>query len=344
MQEPERLPGGSAGCFNIELRILQSDEIVIGKTIAQYRILERLGQGDTGRVYLAEDTTLDRKVGLKVFSPAGQQDEITHARLLREANSAATLLHPFICTIYEIGEDDGVFFIAMEHVEGQSLAELLRAGRLSVDYALRLGCEIAEALEVAHERGIVHRNLKPSNIMLTSESHAKLMDFGLARTVAEEAGDSQEETLANLTQEGSTLENLSYMSPEQVLGREADPRSDIFAFGVLLYEMVTGVHPFRKNLPVETVGAVLNASPPPMIEYKDDVPGLLEHTLSKMLAKDPDQRYQSIRDVSTNLQRLYTPPEEPVEPAPDQESWVTLVGILAVTLILLAALAWWALR
>ena len=140
---------------------------MIGKTIAQYRILERLGQGDTGRVYLAEDTTLDRKVGLKVFSPAGQQDEITHARLLRVANSAATLLHPFICTIYEIGEDDGVFFVAMEHVEGQSLAELLRAGRLSVDYALRLGCEIAEALEVAHERGIVHRNLKPSNIMLT---------------------------------------------------------------------------------------------------------------------------------------------------------------------------------
>ena len=320
---------------------------MIGKNIAQYRVLERLGQSDAGRVYLAEDTTLDRKVGLKVLSPARQQDEITHARLLREANSAATLLHPFICAIYEIGEDDGRFFIAMEYVEGQSLAELLSTGRLSVDYALRLGSEIAEALEVAHERGIVHCNLKPSNIMLTSESHAKLMDFGLARTVAEEAGDSQEETLANLTQEGSTLENLSYMSPEQVLGREADPRSDIFSFGVILYEMVTGVHPFRKTLPVETVGAVLNESPPPMIEYKDDVPGLLQHTITKMLVKDPDQRYQSIGGVSANRQRLYAPaeePDEPDEPAPAQESWLPLAGILAVTLILLAALAWWALK
>ena len=170
--------------------------------------------------------------------------------MLREASSAATLLHPFICRIHEIGEEDGHFFIAMEYVEGRSLAELLHTGRLSVGYSLRLGCEIAEALEMAHERRIVHGNLKPSNIMLTSESHAKLMDFGLARTVAEEDGDSQEETLANLIQEGSTLENLSYKSPEQVLGREADPRSDIFSFGVMLYEMVTGVHPFRKTLPV----------------------------------------------------------------------------------------------
>ena len=235
---------------------------MIGKTIAQYRILEELGQGATGEVYLAEDTTLDRKVGLKLLTPGGPQNEITHARLLREASSAATLLHPFICTIHEIGEDDGRFFIAMEYVEGQSLAEMLHTGRLSVNYALRLGSEIAEALEVAHEKGIVHRNLKPSNIMLTAESHAKLMDFGLAPTVAEEAADSQEETLNSLTLQDSSLENLSYLSPEQVLGREADPRSDIFSFGVVLYEMVTGVHPFRRTLPVETVGAVLNESPP----------------------------------------------------------------------------------
>ena len=319
---------------------------MIGQIIAHYRILEELGQGGMGEVYLAEDTTLGRKVALKLLSPATQQDEITHSRLLRrflrEANSAAALAHPFICSIHEVGEEDGRAFIAMEYVEGQSLAALLHKGRLSVGYALRLGSEIAEALEVAHETGIIHRNLKPSNIMLTSESHAKLLDFGLARTVTEEAGDSQKETLTRLTQEG-TLASLSYISPEQVLGREADPRSDIFSLGVMLYEMVTGVHPFRKSLPVETVGAVLNESPGPMSRYKDDVPGLLQHTVSKMLSKDPDQRYQSISEVSTNLQRLYSPPEEPDEPAPAEERRLPLAGLIAAALILLAALAWWGL-
>ena len=316
---------------------------MIGQTLAHYRILEELGQGGMGEVYLAEDTTLGRKVALKLLTPATQQDEIAHRRLLREANAAAALTHPFICSIHEVGEEDGRAFIAMEYVEGQSLAALLHKGRLSVGYALRLGTEIAEALEMAHETGIIHRNLKPSNIMLTSESHAKLLDFGLARTVAEEAGDSQKETLTRLTQEG-TLENLSYISPEQVLGREADPRSDIFSLGVMLYEMVTGVHPFRKALPLETVGAVLNESPGPMSQYKDDVPGLLQHTVSKMLAKDPDQRYQSVSEVSTNLQRLYSPPEEPDEPAPAEERRrPPLVVLIAATLILLAALAWWGL-
>ena len=321
---------------------------MIGQTIAHYSILEELGQGGIGEVYLAEDTTCGRKVVLKLLSQASQQDTITQKRLLRrllrEASSAKALAHPYICSIHEIGEADDHFFIALEYVDGQSLAELLHTGRLSVGYALRLGLEIAEALGVAHEKGIVHRHLKPSNIMLTSESHAKVMDFGLGRSVAEEAGDSQEETLANLTQEGSTLDNLSYMSPEQVLGREADPRSDVFSFGVVLYEMVTGVHPFRKALPVETVGAVLNESPAPMIEHKDDVPGLLQHTISKMLAKDPDQRLQSVRAVSVNLQRLYEAPEEPDKPAPIQERRFPWTGVLAVILILLAALAWWALR
>ena len=317
---------------------------MIGQTIAQYRILEKLGQGDMGNVYLAEDTTLDRRVALKLLPPATQQDEITHRRLMREANSAADLAHPFICNIHEVGEQEGQGFIAMEYVEGNSLAAFLLKGRLSVDYALRLGSEIAEAMEVAHAEGIVHRNLKPSNIMLTSKFHAKLMDFGLARTVAEEAGDSQAEALTRLNQEGSELETFAYMAPEQVLGREADPRSDIFSFGVVLYEMVTGVHPFRKTLPVETVGSLLNESPRPMSQHKDDVPGLLQHTVSKMLAKDPDQRYQSISDVSSNLERLYyVPEEEPDEPPAAEKRRLPLAGLIAAALILLAALAWWGL-
>ena len=317
---------------------------MIGQTIAQYRILEKLGQGDMGMVYLAEDTTLDQKVALKLLPAATEQDEITHRRLLREASSAAALVHPFICNIHEVGEEEGQPFIAMEYVEGNTLAAILQKGRLSVGYALRIGTEIAQALAVAHAEGIVHRNLKPSNIMLTSKFRVKLMDFGLARTVAEKAGDSQAEAMTRLNQEGSALENLAYMSPEQVLGREADPRSDIFSFGVVFYEMVTGVQPFRKALPVETLSAVLNKAPHAMSRYKDDVPGLLQHTVSKMLIKDPDQRYQSIGEFFTNLERLYSAPEEePDEPVLAPKRRLPLVGI-ARALILLALLAWWGLR
>ncbi len=316
-----------------------------GQSVAQYRIVEKLGQGDLGTVYLAEDTELDRKVALRVLPSSVEQDEITHRRLLREASLAANLVHPFICTIHEVGEHDGQAFIAMEYVEGQVLSAFLRQGRLSVGYALRLGWEITQALSLAHSEGIIHRNLRPSNIMLTSKFHVKLMDFGLARTVAEEAGDSQAERLTRLNQEDSNLEHLANMSPEQVLGREADPRSDIFSLGVVLYEMVTGVHPFRKNVPVETLGAVLNESPRPMSRYRDDVPGLLEHTVARTLAKDPDRRYQSMPDVSGNLQRLYDVPEkQPDEPAAAEKRRLPLAGLIAAVLIVLAALAWWGLR
>ncbi len=314
-------------------------------SVAPYRVVEELGQSDLGKVYLAEDTELDHKVALRVLAPTTEQGDITHRRLLREASSAANLVHPFICTVHEVGEHDGQAFIAMEYVEGQILSALLQQGRLSVGYAVRLGWEITQALSVAHSVGIIHRSLKPSNIILTSEFHVKLMDFGLARTVAEEAGDSQADRLARLNQEDSNLEHLSYMSPEQVLGREADPRSDIFSLGVILYEMVTGVHPFRKNLPVDTLGAVLNASPGPMARYRDDVPGLLEHTIIKMVAKDPDRRYQTMSTVSRNLQRLYDEPEEqPDEPAAPDKRMLPLAGLIAGALILLAALAWWGLR
>ncbi|MDA2928026.1 serine/threonine protein kinase, partial [Acidobacteria bacterium AH-259-G07] len=206
---------------------------MIGQTISHYKILEKIGQGGMGEVFLAEDTSLDRKVALKFLPDFMQEDPTARKRFLREAKSAAALDHPYICHIHEIGEADGKNFIAMEYVEGQTLKDKLAIGSLPLKEALNTAAEIAEALETAHEKNIVHRDLKPSNIMLTPKGHVKVMDFGLAkRLVPAEGVGSQAETLtASLTKTGATLGTLAYMSPEQLRGEEVDTRSDIFSFG-----------------------------------------------------------------------------------------------------------------
>ena len=273
---------------------------MVGTTISHYKVLEKIGQGGMGEVYLAQDTTLDRKVALKFLTEEMQQDSTARKRFLREAKSAAALDHPYICPIHEVGEVEGKPFIAMEYVQGETLKDKLAKGPLPLNDALEKATEVAEALEEAHKQGIVHRDLKPSNIMLPPQGHVKVMDFGLAKRVTPAEGQEQEITTA-LTKQGSTLGTVPYMSPEQVRGQVVDTRSDIFSFGVVLYEMLTGVNPFKGDTSVDTSHAILGETPPPLTRYTEDIPVLLQHTIRKMLAKEPDQRYQVVHDVKTNL-------------------------------------------
>ncbi len=275
---------------------------MVGKTISHYNILEKIGQGGMGEVFLAQDTTLDRKVALKFLPEEMQQDPTARTRFLREAKSAAALDHPFICKIYEVGEAQDRTFIAMEYIQGMTLQEKLAEGPLPVGDVLETAWEIADALEGAHRGGIVHRDLKPSNVMLIPEGHIKVMDFGLAKRVTPEGEEEDVSTV--LTQDGAAVGTVPYMSPEQVRGRPLDTRSDIFSFGVVLYEMVTGVHPFKKDSIMDTAQTILSATPPPIARYVHDVSELLQDTIRKMLAKDPEERYQTVKGLIIDLRRL----------------------------------------
>ncbi len=283
---------------------------MVGQTISHYKILEKIGQGGMGEVFLAQDTKLDRKVALKFLPEELEQDSTARKRFLREARSAAALDHPVICHIHEVGEVDGKSFISMEYIQGTTLKENLAEGALPLKEALEKATEIAEALEAAHKQKIVHRDLKPSNIMLTPEGHVKVMDFGLAKRVTPPEGQEEEITTA-LTREGTTLGTVPYMSPEQVRGQEVDTRSDIFSFGVVLYEMLTGVNPFGKGSAMDTATAILSETVPPLTRYTEDIPVLLQHTIKKMLAKEPDRRYQLIPDVRTDLGDLIDEIDKP---------------------------------
>ena len=309
---------------------------MIGQTISHYRILEKLGEGGMGEVYLAQDTgPLDRKVALKFPSQEMQQDPVARQRFLREARSAAALDHPYVCHIHEVGEDGEQSFISMEYIAGQSLKDRLAKGPLELKDALQKATEIAEALEAAHKQNIVHRDLKPANIMLTPEGHVKVMDFGLAKRLTPAEGpESRENTLSSgLTATGATLGTLPYMSPEQVRGQEVDSRSDIFSFGVVLYEMLTGVHPFKKDTPVETANAILNEASPLVGEHVANAPVLLQHTVRKMLVKEPDRRYQLVHDVRTDLGDLIDAVNNPSEAQAAVDSEATRPEI--------AAPVWW---
>ncbi len=293
-------------------RAMEPPPDYVGRSLLHYRIVEKIGAGGMGVVYLAQDNSLNRKVALKFLPPEMQQDAVARKRFLREARSAAALDHPYICHINEIGEAEGTDFIVMEYVEGQMLKDRLARGALSLKEGLQIAGEVAEALEEAHEKGIIHRDLKPSNIMLTRKGHAKVMDFGLAKQLIPPGGiDSQEESITVLTRSGLTLGTLAYMSPEQLRGEPVDARSDIFSFGVVLYEMLAGVHPFKKETGMDTASAILNATPKPLVDLRPDVPGLLQHIVKKMLAKDPQDRYPSIHDVRTDLKELLEASDRP---------------------------------
>ena len=272
---------------------------MIGKTFSHYTILRKLGQGGMGLVYLAHDTWLDRRVALKSLPEVAQRDPVARERFIREARSAAAIDHPYVCKIYEAGEFEGEAFIAMEFVEGDTLEYRLRAGPLPWTAAVGLAVEIAEALSRAHEKGVIHRDLKPSNVMLMADGHAKVLDFGLAKRVASD--DQETVTGSALTQAGTVLGTPSYMSPEQLRARALDHRTDIFSLGIILYQMLSGIHPFRKASSMETGMAILSERPSPVSRFCQDCPARLDQVVGRMLAKEPSQRYDSVRQLLEDL-------------------------------------------
>ncbi len=275
-----------------------------GKTLGHYRILEQIGQGGMGVVYLAEDASLHRKVALKFLPAEMRQDDTARKRFIREARSAAALDHPYICHINEVGESEGQDFIAMEYVEGQSLCDRTAAaasGRpaLPLKEALQIAIEVAEALEAAHGKGIIHRDIKPGNIMLTETGHAKVMDFGLAKKAMAPGGvDVEDATVTALTRSGEAIGTLAYMSPEQLRGKPADARSDLWALGVTLYEMVAGTRPFEGQGGYEVTSAILSQAPRPL---PAGVPAELGAVIGRSLEKEPGKRFQSAGELRKAL-------------------------------------------
>jgi serine/threonine protein kinase/tetratricopeptide (TPR) repeat protein len=267
---------------------------MIGKNISHYRILEKLGEGGMGVVYKAQDTKLDRLVAIKFLPQHLTSDSLEKERFVHEAKTASALNHPNITTVYEIDEFEEQMFIAMEYCEGETLKRIIEKETLSVKRVLDIGIQICEGLAMAHEKGIVHRDIKSDNIMLTPRGQAKIMDFGLAKLKG----------AAKLTTAGTTLGTAAYMSPEQASGDKVDQRSDIFSLGVVLYEMVTGHLPFKGDHQAAIIYSIINEPPEPLARYKADVPEALQRTVDKALRKDVGTRYQSAADVMADLKEL----------------------------------------
>jgi serine/threonine protein kinase/Tfp pilus assembly protein PilF len=274
---------------------------LIGRKISRYHILERIGQGGMGQVFLAQDARLDRRVALKFLTPEAAEDPKFRERFQLEARAAAAVDHPYVCKTYEVEEVDGETFIVLEYVNGQTLQKRMQESRIPADEVLRLVCEIAEAMAEAHRNNVIHRDIKPGNIMLTRDDHVKVMDFGLAKHHM-----THDEDVTWIVDSGpgsGIMGTPGYMAPEQVQG-QTDQRSDIFALGIVLYEMATGVHPFRRDTVDATISAIANENPLPVNEVIPQLPNRLGAIVDRMLAKSPQSRFSSMRDLWVELGEL----------------------------------------
>ena len=276
---------------------------MIGNTLSHYKIISKLGQGGMGEVYLAEDSRLDRKVALKILPQHLSERAELRERFERGARAVSSLNHPHICTLYDIGEQDGIHYLVMEHLVGETLEARLAKGPLPLDQTLEYAIQIADALDKAHRQGVVHRDLKPGNIMLV-KSGAKLLDFGLAKLQATRTPTNLSALpteQANLTAEGTILGTWQYMAPEQLEAKEADSRTDIFAFGAVVYEMATGKKAFEGKSQASLIAAIMGQDPRPMAELQPMTPALLDWVVKRCLAKEPDERWQTAADLMAGL-------------------------------------------
>jgi TolB-like protein/Flp pilus assembly protein TadD/predicted Ser/Thr protein kinase len=334
---------------------------MVGKSLAHYRIVEKLGEGGMGVVYRAEDTKLGREIAIKVLQAELADDPARRRRFDDEARAVAALKHPNIVTLYSVEEADGIPFITMELVEGRPLSELIPDGGFGLPQFFELAIPVADALSSAHAKGITHRDLKPANLMLQDDGLVKVLDFGLAKLLLPEpGGETATQVLVSATRtgEGTVVGTAAYMSPEQAEGKQVDARSDIFALGVVMYELLTGSRPFQGATAISVVSSILKDAPPRVSEVKPNLPRHLGRIIARCLEKNPDKRFQTARDVFNELKGLRgeiesgeleassvavsTPAASEVRPAPPRTArWIAPVAVIAV---LLVAVAWWVSR
>src|ERR1700730_11295978 len=320
--------------------------ILPGRRLGPYEILSAVGAGGMGEVYKARDTRLDRIVAIKVLPTHLADRSELRERFEREARTIASLNHPHICVLHDIGQQDGIDFLVMEFLEGETLAQRLLKGSLPLEQVLKYAIEMADALDKAHRKGITHRDLKPGNIMLT-KSGTKLLDFGLAKLKQEAAPANVQLSqlpTANepLTAQGTIVGTLQYMAPEQLEGKEVDARTDIFAFGAVVYEMATGKRAFEGRTQASVIGAIMSSEPPVISSLQPMTPPALDRVVKRCLAKDPDERWHSAKDLCDELKWIAEGGLQAGVPAPvasRRKLWQSLAWGIAAIAIVIAALA-----